>query len=101
MEVTVSDDTKSSDSSTITRPVAYIRDIPSFGRYTLNRFDEKGMLTWHNGQILHDEIWIKVGADHGGNSLKILKATHSCVVFLKTKTLVKILLRFLESTHNN
>ena len=75
MAVTVSDDTKSSDTATATRPVAYIRDIPSFVRYTLNRFDEKGLLTWHNRQIHHDEIWIKVGADHGGNSLKMTLQT--------------------------
>ena len=63
MEVTVSDDTKSSDASIATRPVAYIRGIPSFVRYTLNKFDEKGMPTWRNGQIPHNEIWIKAGAD--------------------------------------
>ena len=55
MQVTVSDNTKSSDTSTATRPLDCICDIPSFVR-DMNKFDEKGMLTWHNGQIPHDEI---------------------------------------------
>ena len=28
------------------------------------------MLTWHNGAIPEDEIWIKIGGDHGKQSLK-------------------------------
>ena len=28
------------------------------------------MLTWHTGHIPEDEIWIKIGGDHGEKSLK-------------------------------
>ena len=28
------------------------------------------MLTWHDGCIPRDHIWIKVGGDHGGGSFK-------------------------------
>lgn len=37
------------------------------------------MLTWHNDNgdgIPEDEIWIKVGGDHGGGSFKL--ALHVC-----------------------
>ena len=72
MEVTVSNDTQSFDTSTATKSVAYVRDISSFVRHTSNKFDEKGMmLTWHTRQIPHDETLVKVGADHGGNSFKM------------------------------
>ena len=30
-----------------------------------------GNLTWRDGQINKNEIWIKIGGDHGGNSMKI------------------------------
>ena len=51
MEVTVLDDTKSSDTSTATRPAAYIRDISSFVKDTLNKFDENlnaNLAQWTN-----------------------------------------------------
>ena len=28
------------------------------------------MLTWHDGVIPHDEIWVKIGGDKGGKSMK-------------------------------
>ena len=33
--------------------------------YSLN------LLTWHDGDIQADEIWIKIGGDKGGSSLKM------------------------------
>ncbi len=34
------------------------------------------MLTWHDGTIPFNEIWIKVGGDHGGGSFKF--SFHIC-----------------------
>ena len=31
---------------------------------------ERDRLTWHDGAIPENEIWIKVGGDHGQGSLK-------------------------------
>ena len=28
-------------------------------------------LTWHNGMIPSDEIWVKIGGDKGGSSFKM------------------------------
>jgi len=36
-------------------------------RFTL--FHRK--LTWHGGNIPEDEIWVKIGGDHGGPSFKM------------------------------
>lgn len=29
-------------------------------------------LTWHNGQIPEDQIWVKIGGDKGGTSFKLM-----------------------------
>ena len=36
----------------------------------LDSYSEKQLLTWHNGCIPHNEIWVKIGGDHGKKSLK-------------------------------
>ena len=36
-----------------------------------NCFNRNGCLTWHDGAIPADEIWLKVGGDKGGNSFKL------------------------------
>ena len=30
-----------------------------------------GRLTWHDGVILQDEVWVKLGGDKGGTSVKM------------------------------
>ena len=29
-------------------------------------------MTWHDGAILADEIWVKIGGDHGGGFFKLM-----------------------------
>ena len=49
-------------------PVGYIKDIGRVVTNLLDQYEEQGQLTWHDGQIQDDEIWIKLGGDHGSCS---------------------------------
>ena len=40
-------------------------------RFFFFSYCSAGNLTWRDGQIDKNEIWIKIGGDHGGNSMKI------------------------------
>ena len=53
-------------------PVVSILDLPTFVSALLNQYQEKEKLTWHNQTIPDDEIWIKTGGDHGGDSFKLV-----------------------------
>ncbi|KAL8566641.1 hypothetical protein ACOMHN_049782 [Nucella lapillus] len=53
-------------------PCAGIKDIPSYVTRLLDEYDSQGRLTWHDGNIPEDEIWIKIGGDHGGKSFKMM-----------------------------
>ena len=52
-------------------PVAYIGNLREFVLDLLAKYKKSGELEWH-GQIPDNEIWIKIGGDHGGGSLKIM-----------------------------
>ena len=52
-------------------PVASIEDLPGFVSSLLDQNQQKQLLTWHDGGIPSDEIWLKIGGDHGGNSFKL------------------------------
>ena len=53
-------------------PVAYIDDIPQFVRHLLAQLEENDKLSRHNDVIPEDEIWVKIGGDHGGDSFKLM-----------------------------
>ena len=36
----------------------------------LDLYDEREMPTWHKDTIPNNEVWVKIGADHGRHSLK-------------------------------
>ena len=38
----------------------------------LNQYQDKEKLTWHNQTIPDDEIWLKIGRDHRGDSFKLV-----------------------------
>ena len=46
-------------------------DLPRFLDRLLDSYDEQNLLTWNEGSIPEDEIWIKIGEDHGKHLLKI------------------------------
>ena len=52
-------------------PVASITHIPYFVSNLLEKNAETARLTWHDGMIPEGEIWVKIGADHGGGSFKV------------------------------
>ena len=52
-------------------PVALVPDLEKFVKNLLDKLDAEGKLTWHENGIPEDEIWIKIGGDHGRGSLKI------------------------------
>ena len=63
-------DTNTKD--THSTPVAYIENLPEFVTELLDKYKAKNMLTSHSGGIPKNEIWIKVGGDHGGGSMKVM-----------------------------
>ena len=52
-------------------PCVYVTDLASFVTDTLDTFQAQDLLTWHNNAIPEDQIWLKVGGDHGGGSFKM------------------------------
>ena len=47
-------------------------DLPKFEFSLLDQYEEEDQLCWHGGAIPEDEIYIKVGGDHGGGSFKFM-----------------------------
>ena len=52
-------------------PLAYIADLEKLLTHLLDAYSAEGRLTWRGGAIPDDEVWIKVGGDHGKSSLKL------------------------------
>ena len=53
-------------------PLAVVPDLKVFVFDLLNDYHDQNLLTWHGeGGIPEDEIWLKIGGDHGQGSLKI------------------------------
>ena len=67
-------------------PVATIEDVPVFVSSLLNQYESKSKLTWHNGQVPSDEIWLKIGGDHGGDSFKVVCKLQTWRVQIHGKT---------------
>ena len=51
-------------------PCVYIADLPSFITVLLNDYDAAGKLIWNNFPV--DEVWVKIGGDHGGGKSLII-----------------------------
>ena len=47
-----------------------VSDLGRFVEDMLDQYEGKGQLTWHNGIIPNNEIWVKFGGDHGKGSMK-------------------------------
>ena len=52
--------------------MASITNAPSFIANVSDKHDKQGHLTWHDGAIPDDEIWVKIGGDRGGGSFKLM-----------------------------
>ena len=58
----------------------YFLDLVAIVMHYLDWYDAKGLLTWHEGATPDDQIWVKIGGDHGGGMFKfclqIANVTH-------------------------
>ena len=52
-------------------PVASVDNIPTFVFNLLEKNAQTDRLTWHEGAIPEEEVWVKIGADHGGGIFKV------------------------------
>ncbi|XP_072013609.1 uncharacterized protein [Amphiura filiformis] len=52
-------------------PFVYAKDLPALVVEFLEQHYRHGNLTWHNGMIPDTEIWIKIGGDKGGGTMKM------------------------------
>ena len=53
-------------------PVATITDIHQHVTELLDQYDKENQLTWHNSTIPKNEVWVKLGGDHGGGTYKLM-----------------------------
>ena len=55
-------------------PAGYVgcEDLPGFVSAMLDQYKEVNQLSWHDGANPQNEIFIKVGGDHGGDSFKFM-----------------------------
>ena len=49
----------------------YVKDLCSFITDLLDKYNEQQLLNFHEGNIPDDQIWVKIGGDHGGDSFKL------------------------------
>ena len=47
-----------------------VTDLPQLVEQLLDHYDQEGHLTRHDGAIPDNEVWVKIGGDHGGGSFK-------------------------------
>ena len=81
-------------------PLGYIKDITKMVDAMLDGSKEKGLLSWHSG-IPEEEVWIKIGGDHGVNSLKLtLQIVNTEHPNSKRNTIV-IAMAQVRDTHTN
>ncbi|GFO09968.1 amine oxidase [Plakobranchus ocellatus] len=58
------------DDSEYTAPYGRIAGLTKFVDHLLDSYKENNLLSWHNDSIPKDEVWVKIGGNHGKNSLK-------------------------------
>ena len=82
-------------------PVAKVRHLPPFVEALLDEFHNQNLLTWQDGAIPEDELWVKIGGDHGGGSFKLcLQLVNVDHPNSKHKTLIISLFNEKDSTVN-
>ena len=59
--------------NTVEKYVEYgrVKGLSKFTVDLLDKYEENGMLTWHKNTIPDDQIWLKIGGDHGKHSFKM------------------------------
>ena len=56
-------------------PAIFIDNFQTYLFHLLDQYESQSKLSWHGGKIPHNEIWVKIGGDHGQGSLKITLQT--------------------------
>ena len=51
------------------KPMVQIPDLLKLVHHYLNKHAKAGTLCWHTDN--HDQAWVKIGGDHGGDSFKL------------------------------
>ena len=52
-------------------PVVFVQNLDTFLADRLDEYQVCDQLVWSYNNIPSDEIWVKVGGDHGGDSFKV------------------------------
>ena len=52
------------------KPVVCFPDLVGLVEHYLSQHHLAGSLSWHEGVLPNDEVWVKIGGDHGGGSFK-------------------------------
>ena len=55
----------------VSSPVVKVESLRRYVTHLLNEYDRCNKLTWETNGIPEDEVWIKIGGDHGGGSFKL------------------------------
>ena len=85
----------------ITAPFVYIESLPNFLHEILDKYQSNNKLVWHDGVIPEDEIWVKIGGDHGGDSFKLsLQVINLQEPNAKENTIVFAIARAKDYYHN-
>ena len=71
--------TKKNQFTHLKSPVVFVENLTKSACELLNEYQEGNKLIWHEG-MPKDEIWIKIGGDHGGKSA-IFNVKENTVVF--------------------
>ena len=66
VDLLVQDEKNQSNLAEQSTPVDKIKQITIFVRDFLHDYHRQHLLSWHDGGIPQNEIWLKVGGDHGG-----------------------------------
>ncbi|GFO47403.1 amine oxidase [Plakobranchus ocellatus] len=83
------------------KPYATIRNTQNYLLNLLDTYQQNNKLTWHSGTIPEDEIWAKIGADHGKGSFKVCMAVGNLgKPNAKTNTHL-IGIAYIKDTHEN
>ena len=70
VDLLVQDEKNQSNLAEQSTPVDKIKQITIFVRDFLHDYHRQHLLSWHDGGIPQNEIWLKLGGDHGGGSFK-------------------------------
>ena len=70
MDLLVQDEQNQSNWAEQSTPVGKIKQLTTFGCDLLHDYHKQHLLSWHDGGIPQNEIWSKLGGDHGGGSFK-------------------------------